>query len=229
MKKHRAIKQTNLVCRICTDKGCSAKDVKLYHCDGCDRDLGHARFEKDSLYDKARTGRSQAGLMCLECQSKIPCDACKTRYPKTAWPVQVLKNQKKQGSTIVCSSCKEQGRTADDINLYTCQRCHLDLGSKRFEIVLLEHFKHHGRQKLICLACTREEDKRERLLHFQFRGSKIFCKCGCPIHRERCPLSPCYFGERRWPGCDGIISAEDRLFLDEIRPAPDWWRKAWHK
>ena len=141
----------------------------------------------------------------------------------------MLKHQKDQGSTIVCSSCREQGRTADDVNLYTCQRCHHDFGSKRFERVLLEHFRYHNHQKLICLACTREDNKRERALHGQFKGSKIFCKCGCPIHSERCPLSPCYSGERRWPGCDGFISAEDRFFLDKFRPAPQSWKKAWRK
>ena len=230
MKKHRTQHNTKLVCRICSDRGCSAKDVQLYHCDGCNLDLGHARFDKDSPYNKARTERRCAELLCLECQSKIPCDGpCKQRYPKTSWPAQVLRDQKKRGSKIMCSGCREKGCTAHDLNLYTCQRCHQDLGSGRFSRDLLHDFRDHDRPKLICLACTREVNEKERLLRCQFKGSKIFCKCGYPIHRERCPLVPCDFGERRWPGCDGFIAAEDRIFLDELRPAPPWWRKAWRK
>ena len=41
LKKHRKDKTKKLVCRECTEKGCSAKDVKLYHCVGCDNHLGH--------------------------------------------------------------------------------------------------------------------------------------------------------------------------------------------
>ena len=51
--------------------------------------------------------------------------------------------------------------------------------------------------------------------------------CGCPIHRSKCPLSPVCFNEKRWPGSDGFISSEDRHFLDSLRPAPQWWNRAW--
>ena len=109
MKKHRAQKKKERVCRVCIDKGCSAKDVKLYHCDGCGLDLGHVRFEKNNLYNKARTGRRHAELLCLECQSKIPCDACKTRYPKKSWPVKMLKDQKHRGTQLCAAVARSKG------------------------------------------------------------------------------------------------------------------------
>ena len=229
LKKHRTDKTRKLVCRGCTDKGCSARDVNLYHCESCDLYLGHARFDKHSLYNKAKSGRRQAGLVCRECQSRIPCDACKKRYPKKEWPVKMLANQRNGGTNLVCRNCREKGCTAHDMNVYTCQRCRKEIGSGRFDKKLLENFKNLDRRKLICLACTKECDEKTRLLHCQFKESKIYCECGCLIHREHCPLVPRYYGERKWPGCDGCISAEDRIFLDELRPAPLWWRKAWHK
>ena len=167
--------------------------------------------------------------MCLECASKIPCDACKKRYPRKEWPAKMLYNQKHSKCHIVCSSCRGKGCTPQDPNLYTCQRCHEELGTARFGKDLLHNFKCHDRQKLICLACTREDDARVSRLRRQFKASKVYCKCGCPIHRERCPLVPRYQGERRWPGCDADISAEDRTFLDDLRPKPDWWTRAWLK
>ena len=53
------------------------------------------------------------------------------------------------------------------------------------------------------------------------------CKCHGPIHRQSCPLSPVLYNERRWPGSDGWISADDRQFLDSLRPQPKGWTDAW--
>ncbi len=179
MEWHRKEKTRKLVCQVCTGKGRSSTDVELYHCDGCGQDLGHLRFNKYSKYNKAQSGRSRADLLCLDCESKIPCDVCKTRYPKTSWPVQTLKNQKKQGIKIVCRSCKEKGCTANDTDLYTCQQCHNDFGSKRFNTDLLKDFKYQDRRKLMCLVCVREVIEKEKRLHREFKKSKVYCKCGC--------------------------------------------------
>ena len=154
MKQHRLHKNRQLMCEVCSGKGRSAKDVQLYHCDGCDKDLGHLKFDKDCVSSKVKAGRRGGDLLCLDCSSKIPCDACKVRFPKTSWPPQTLKNQKKQGSKIVCRSCKDQGRTACDPALYTCKHCHKELGSARFARDLLRNLKYHERRQLICLVCA---------------------------------------------------------------------------
>ena len=44
--------------------GCTARDAKLYHCDGCDQKIGHTRFDKNDLYNKAKTGRTANTLVC---------------------------------------------------------------------------------------------------------------------------------------------------------------------
>ena len=93
LKKHRTGKTQKMLCKECTEKGCSTKDVKLYHCVGCDQHLGHARFDKHSLYNKEHTKRSEAELVCLECQRQIPCDACKKRYAKRDGLVHMLKER----------------------------------------------------------------------------------------------------------------------------------------
>jgi hypothetical protein len=68
------------------------------------------------------------------------------------------------------------------------------------------------------------------------KQSRRVCRCLQPLHKATCPLSPCYFGEKRWPGSDNMtssgqpfISAEERQFLDDLKPRPKWWAKAWGK
>ena len=107
-----------------------------------------------------------------------------------------------------------------------CKSC---FGNKRFDDQVLKHHKYHARDKLVCLECVKASAMKEQTFHSEFRKSKVYCKCMCPIHQERCPLAPRFAGEKRWPGCDGVISAVDRKFLDELAPRSAWWSKAWGK
>ena len=91
---------------------------------------------------------------------------------------------------------------------------------------MLKHFEHHHKPKLVCKECTQNEAKLVKELHMKLRKSKRQCNCFLPLHKERCPLAPCYHGERRWPGSDGYISINDRDFLNSLKPPPDWWKKA---
>ena len=78
-----------------------------------------------------------------------------------------------------------------------------------------------------CNECVKKLTEKLRGLQRDLKPSKVKCKCFCPIHREKCPLTPVYYGQRRWPGCDGNISEADRDFLNALNPQPAWWRKAW--
>ncbi len=69
---------------------------------------------------------------------------------------------------------------------------------------------------MACKQCTIKNEERVRTLRKRLQSSKWRCTCGCPIHKERCKLTPVYFGERRWPGSDGFITADDRKFLDDF-------------
>ena len=64
VENHLSPQKTNLICKECEGRGCSARDAKLYHCDGCDQHFGHTRFSKHQLYDKAKTARREDMLLC---------------------------------------------------------------------------------------------------------------------------------------------------------------------
>ena len=55
----------------------------------------------------------------------------------------------------------------------------------------------------------------------------MVCKCFCVIHRHTCPMSLIYHGEKRWLGADGAISRDDYTFVQSLKPALEWWDKAW--
>ena len=173
-----------------------------------------------------KRGRTEL-LHCLECKSLIKCSACKTGYQKTYWSKADRNHAQQRKDALLCTECRAKGCTKYDTDLYQCTTCLKQLGVGRFDQKSMDNFKNLERRTLTCKECTAAKTAREKTLHAQLRQSKRICKCQCRFHKERCPLSPCCYGERRWPGSDGHISEDDRLFLDNLRPIPAWWLKAW--
>ena len=133
----------------------------------------------------------------------------------------------KQGTLLVCKVCRDSGYTPDDVKTFTCEQCQDKGGFKVFDKDLLLHVKYHGRKKLLCKLCVSQVTRKTDELQHKFKSSKRYCKCFCPMHRQSCPLSPCYFNERRWPGSDGCITEDEKEFLEKLDPTPGWWQKAW--
>ena len=75
----------------------------------------------------------------------------------------------------------------------------------------------------------KKDIERARELQTKLKASRMRCKCGCLFHKDRCPLVPVQFGERRWPGKDKGIGEDDRRFLDSLHPRPKWWSDACRK
>ena len=158
----------------------------------------------------------------------MKCAACLVPYEKTYWSKSERDNhQGKQQTKLVCKACRAMGHNPDDVEKYTCQRCKVQYGWKKFPSEQMKNLKYHHRPKLECQMCTFEVAKKVSELQRKLKQSKRVCKCFCPLHTEKCPLAICYFQERRWPGSDGYISETDRNFLDKLNPQPAWWRKAW--
>ena len=195
-------------------------------CTQCSQEWGSEKFDKADLQNRKRRG-DKTLLRCIDCKSKINCDACKTPYKITDWSAKERNNAQQKRTKLVCKSCRESGCTATDVELYVCRVCKKSLGATRFDTKALKNMKYVNRQKLECLLCATAVAKRVQLLKIAFQSSARFCKCFCPLHKERCPLSACYAGEKRWPGSDGVLSAEDRAFLDALNPRPAWWSRAW--
>ena len=228
LKHHRGQKERDLVCTTCLQQGYSVGQYKEYPCKDCGKRYGSLKFDKQSIYNFNKEKTSH--LVCEDCKTKLKCAACKVAFPKTAWTKAERDHNdrpdRKTGTKLVCKACRSAGYTPDDTDPYTCQHCQKEGGYKAFDPDLMHHYKVHGRQKLLCRTCFANLAEKTKELQKKLRKSKRVCNCFSLVHRSKCPLEPCYYGEKRWPGSDGHISAEDRDVLDNLRPPPDWWATA---
>ena len=165
---------------------------------------------------------------------KIRCDRCRVPYDPKIWSKAEKDNKQHQKTKLVCKTCRAEGYNPDDLKTYTCSRCHRSSGWKLFDPQQMSDYKYHQQPKLECKECVCLVKSKITCLKERMKESKRICNCHCLIHKERCPLSPCIYNERRWPGSDvcprtrkQYISAEDRAFLDGLNPKPNWWKKAW--
>ena len=227
--KHHQAKKRELVCSDCQQKGYSTGRYEDYPCKQCQNSYGSLKYNAQDLKNFKRENQSK--LICQECKSKLRCAACKVAFPRTAWTKKErdnyeCRNEREKPTALVCKGCRKAGYTPDDVETYTCQHCHKKEGCKSFDPELIHHRKTHGRQKMICNTCIPKLATRTKELQAKLRKSKRVCNCFCPIHKDRCPLTPCHSNDRRWPGNDGYISAADREFLDNLNPQPEWWTRA---
>ena len=168
-------------------------------------------------------------MQCAAAEKRVlRCGNCMTAYELKYWSKSERDHRSSsQRKKLVCKACRAQGFHPGDLETYTCQTCACKFGAHKFNQNLLHHLKYHQRQKLQCMQCAAAAEERVARLRKQLQKSKRKCTCHCRMHKQKCPLTPVIFGERRWPGSDGAISADDRTFLDELQPPPAWWSKAW--
>ena len=240
-KNHFSSQRTKLVCKACRAQGFHPADLETYTCQTCACEFGGHNFDQDLLGDyKNRSRKRPRRLMCLQCAAAekrmLRCARCTTAYEWEYWPKWARTNHSSSQQTkLVCQACRAQGFHPGDLKTYTCQTCAREFGAKKINQNQLHHFKYHQRKKLRCMQCVDATVDRVRQLREQLRKSKRKCTqyCrerqggNCGMHHRKCPLTPQIFGERRWPGSDGAISADDRKFLDEQNPPPAWWSRAW--
>ena len=216
----------DLVCPTCAERGYAPGKYDEHRCLECFEQFGSLNFDKRVLHNSKRQERSR--LVCKTCQTKLRCGKCNTSYDLKYWSESERDNHaSSQRTKLVCKECRAQGTHPKDLETYTCQTCRCKFGAQKFNRNLLWHHKYDGRKKPQCMQCVANAEKRMLQLRKLLQNSKRKCNCQCRIHREKCPLTPVIFGERRWPGSDGAISADDRKFLDELQPPPPWWSKAW--
>ena len=231
IQNHRRYSDRNLVCAECCEKGFSSKNCEEYECQQCRLTLGSLKFDKNFLANFKRGHVKSCNLICIDCKEKHPCAACKVGFPKSYWNSSEKNHHKnkQQHTLLVCKACRRNGYSAVDVQTYTCQACKKPSGCTHFDINLIRNFKNHGRSKLLCKPCLAAENLRVKNLQKKLKRSKRLCNCFRPIHVAKCPLSPCYFNEKRWPGNDGWITEQERAFLDKLIPQPVWWKRAWGK
>ena len=97
--------------------------------------------------------------------------------------------------------------------MYECTNCKEKFGCKRFEGKMLANFKQSQVEKLECKKCIDRIATRLKHLETALKKSRRVCTCFELLHSAKCPLTPCYSGEKRWPGSDGHITFEDMQFF----------------
>ena len=173
--------------------------------------------------------RRNGELICEDCIDKKRCDGaeCDAILNKSAVSAREWKyKQEKPDSYLLCSNCRAKGLSKKDNKLYQCTNCKEMLGCKYFDAPQLYDTKRGRQTKVQCKTCTDGIATRLKHLEAALKKSKRRCTCYQLLHAAKCPLSPCYFGERRWAGSDGYITLEDSQFLNSRTPQPKWWRKA---
>ena len=157
----------------------------------------------------------------------IKCATCKKEHGKEYWSRKARNNTKSKGSALICKQCRHLGCTSRDPALYTCTTCSGMFGAAKLDPKSFVNFKSHGRRTLTCSNCVTARKPRVRSLQSLLCKSKRRCTCFRLFHKALCPLTPCTFGEERWPGSDGFISLENKNVLDSLHPKPLWWLEAW--
>ena len=130
-------------------------------------------------------------------------------------------------SMLLCAKCKAAGLTKKDAEKYDCTSCGQAMGRTRFSAKVMHNKQKGQNTKLECMECEKKMAERLKVLEKNLKKSKRICTCYQLLHAEKCPLTPCYSGEQRWPGSDGYINRIDRDFLNNRCPRPKWWWRAW--
>ena len=130
-------------------------------------------------------------------------------------------------SMLLCAKCKAAGLTKKDGEKYDCTSCGQAMGRTRFSAKVMHNKQKGQNTKLECMECEKRMAEILKVLEKNLKKSKRICTCYQLLHAEKCPLTPCYSGEQRWPGSDGYINRIDRDFLNNRCPRPKWWWRAW--
>ena len=222
--------QCKLVCKGCAANGFSARNLNKMSCSKCLRVLGHKKFDEKQIHNAIARDTLNT-LSCLDCRDLLHCSGCNVGFKLSYWNKDEVKNYQSRSDRkthLVCKTCKAQGKRCWDVTLYSCSACKMQFGCAKFDHADIKYYHiPRAKKKLTCQLCSKHNNDRIKVLHARLQKSKMVCKCFCPIHRHKCPMSLIYYGEKRWPGADGAISLDDYRFLESLTPTPKWWDRAW--
>ena len=226
IRTHARYPRRMLVCAICKENGYTVNDVNTYRCKTCGNCMGCRKFGRQDLKNAKDRGKHTL-ISCSHCKALVTCATCKKGHEKEYWSKKELKNYISKGSDLICKECRHRGCTSRDPGLYTCTTCSGTFGSAKIDAKSFVNFKSHGKRTITCSNCMDARKARMKSLQSTLSKSLRKCTCFCPFHKALCPLTPCTYDEKRWPGSDGFISLEDKNFLESLQPKPPWWQAAW--
>ena len=216
-----------MICKICSDEGYSAHNVKPIKCTKCERWRGHLKFKDRAQKDNRQKIGEHTTCICIDCVGKEKCDGCGLLMEKSAVKKRDLKYKAEHPkSKLLCAKCIATGFTKHDTATYECTGCGQKKGRTAFAGKALRNWLQNKNNKLKCSDCAKKIAVRLKELEKKLKKSKRICNCYQLLHANKCPLTPCRFGERRWPGSDGYISHVEMQFLNSRRPPPQWWTRA---
>ncbi len=150
-----------LVCKTCTSKGYSPRDVATYACAG-EHDCGHLQFNSMHLRDWTR----RKGLLwCNDCyKQQGKCEGCQKHFTRDAFDQQVWHHHTSHHRKLICLKCEQRGCSLRDPKLYTCDKCKSAFGHAAFDRNDLKDSKRPNRTySLLCIQCKRDVDKQKAI------------------------------------------------------------------
>ena len=137
------------MCTACKTLGHTARDVTKYHCGDCNRNLGHTRFDKDTLKNSKNRGCT---LRCIECNNKCKCIVCGLRFEKN-----------KAKINEICYNCQQNGYSMMHTKTYTCTKCKMHAGYRKFKRTSNFYCRYlntpHEEERLMCVECHKQKTK----------------------------------------------------------------------
>lgn len=207
--KHYFYNKQNVSCKNCRESSESpwkgsfrSQGLNMNKCEAC------SETKPQSMFRKMKGSWS---AVCKSCE-QISCAGCKRLLATSCFEEGVVSNHFKHSQNAICLECKNLGRSYQDLRLYKCQgQCGKLLGHQKFNLKQVQNFNNRGGQ-LKCAICSKEEERRQQRLEDLLKTSKQRCKCGKPIHTDRCPLSSMNNKGRPWEGGD-VMGREDADWL----------------
>ena len=116
------------------------------------------RFQPDQKTKQQKLTR----LADESCQDvRLRCSKCKMAYEDACWTRIQRQNHRAQHTSLVCKACRAQGFHPRNLEAYTCQTCKSNLGTTRFNRVMLKNYKQRPGVRLQCMQCFAHKTKKE--------------------------------------------------------------------
>ena len=92
---------------------------------------------------------------------QLRCSKCKVACEDACWTQSQRRLHRERHTKLVCKACRAQGFHPRNLEAYTCQTCKGNLGTSRFNQVLLKNYKQRHYVRLECIQCVAQKTEQK--------------------------------------------------------------------